>query len=261
VSRMIDQKPNSRPEAESGDVERLWSEYKSTGSIDAKNELLIHYIHLVRRIVRRMMPKYNNFNEYDDLVNCGVIGLIDAVEKFDLKHGVKFETYAVSRVRGEILDYMRAQDWAPSSLRKKISAISGAYEALEGQQGYPPSEQAVADSLDMPVAQVQKILAQTHVFNLVNFEDTLSSCYALNEVASSEDDIPENRLLDGELKNTLIDMIDSLPEKEKLVVTLYYYEELTLKEIADILLVSESRVSQIHSKVLTKMRARLQNFV
>lgn len=247
-----------QPEA---DISALWQQYKATGSAALREELLVHYIPLVKQIVRRMMPKYNNHNEYDDLVNCGVIGLIDAVEKFDLTHGVKFETYAMTRVRGEILDYMRAQDWAPSSLRKKINGIASVYEQLESQEGVQPTDQQVADAMGLSVTQVQKVMAKTHTFNLVNFEDTVSSFYAMNDVAASEEEIPENILLGKELRQVLAEMIEGLPEKEKLVISLYYYEELMLKEIAEIMEVSESRVSQIHSKVLGKLRTKLQKMM
>lgn len=254
---MLSQKVNT-PEIKEEELAALWEFYKTTGDVEAKNDLLLHYTGLVKRIVRRMMPKYNTYNDYDDLVNCGIIGLIDAVERYDLKHDVKFETYAMTRVRGEIMDYMRSQDWAPSSLRKKINAISAAYEKMEAVTGQTPTDEVVARELDMDASQVQKIQAQTHMFNLVNFEDTLSSCYAVNEVAAPEDEAPENVLMGKEMKKYLAQIIDELPEKERLVITLYYYEELMLKEIADILNVSESRVSQIHSKVLAKMRAKLQ---
>jgi len=241
------------------EIQQLWVAYKDTGDIEAKNELLLNYGYLVKWIVRRMMPKYNNYNEYDDLVSCGMLGLIDAVDKFELKHEVKFETYAVSRIRGEILDYMRSQDWAPPSLRKKISAITNAYEALEIQNQAPPSEQSVADSLNIPVEQVQKILAQTHMFNLVNFEDVLGgSGDSTSEISGPDDNTPEDELIESERKQLLAEVIDSLPEKERLVITLYYYEGLLLKEIAEMLGVTESRVSQIHSKVLAKMRTKLQ---
>lgn len=243
------------------DIDKLWRYYKDTGDLQAKNELLLHYIYLVKWTVRRMMPKYNSYNEHDDLVNCGVIGLIDAVEKFNLNHGVKFETYAGSRIYGEILDYMRAQDWAPPSLRKKINAVMRTYEALEARQQTPPSEETVADALNMPVSQVRKILSQTHMFNLVNFEDALSSSNAINEVSAPEENTPENTMLNKEMKKILADIINMLPEKERLVITLYYYEGLLLKDIAEILDVSESRVSQIHSKVLAKMRSKLQKII
>jgi len=240
---------------------QLWETFKSTGDIEAKNEILLNYGYLVKWIVRRMMPKYNNYNEYDDLVSCGMLGLIDAVDKFELKHEVKFETYAVSRIRGEILDYMRSQDWASPSLRKKISAITSAFESFESQNLGRPVDQDVADSLGMPVEQVHKILNQSHMFNLVNFEDALSSLNPEAEIRGQDDNAPEEELLEKEKKAVLAEVIDSLPEKERMVITLYYYEGLLLKEIADILQVTESRVSQIHSKVLAKMRQKLERVV
>jgi len=240
---------------------QLWVAFKDTGDMDAKNDLLLNYGYLVKWIVRRMMPKYNNYNEYDDLVSCGMLGLIDAVDKFELKHEVKFETYAVTRIRGEILDYMRSQDWASPSLRKKINAINTAYELYEAQNLNRSVDQDVADSLGMPVEQVHKILNQTHMFNLVNFEDALGSMNPEAEIRNQDEKTPEDDLLEKEKKQLLVEVIDSLPEKERMVITLYYYEGLLLKEIADILQVTESRVSQIHSKVLAKMRSRLEKVI
>ena len=240
---------------------QLWDAFKATGDIESKNELLLNYGYLVKWIVRRMMPKYNNYNEYDDLVSCGMLGLIDAVDKFDIRHEVKFETYAVSRIRGEILDYMRSQDWASPSLRKKISAITSAYETFESQNLGRPIDKDVATSLGMPVEQVHKILNQSHMFNLVNFEDALTSLNPEAEIRSQDENAPEEELLEKEKKELLAEMIDALPEKERMVITLYYYEGLLLKEIADILQVTESRVSQIHSKVLAKMRVKLEKVV
>ena len=243
------------------ELKRLWITYKGSGDIDAKNRLLLNYGYLVKWIVRRMMPKYNNYNEYDDLVSCGMLGLIDAVEKYELKHEVKFETYAVSRIRGEILDYMRSQDWASPSLRKKISAITSAYETFENANPGQQADQAVAESLNMPITQIHKILTQTHMFNLINFEDALNSSNPEAEIKSQDETTPEDELLKKEKKEQLTEVIDSLPEKERLVVTLYYYEGLLLKEIAEILQVTESRVSQIHSKVLAKMRTKLEKII
>ena len=240
---------------------RLWNVFKSTGDIEAKNEILLNYGYLVKWIVRRMMPKYNNYNEYDDLVSCGMLGLIDAVDRFELKHEVKFETYAVSRIRGEILDYMRSQDWASPSLRKKISAITSAYETYESMNPGRPVDQEVADSLGMPAEQVQKILTQTHMFNLVNFEDALNSGNPESEIGNKDENTPEEELLNKEKKELLTRAIEALPDKERLVISLYYYEGLLLKEIADILQVTESRVSQIHSKVLAKMRTKLEKVI
>jgi RNA polymerase sigma factor for flagellar operon FliA len=249
---------NSRIDPE--ELKQLWERYKETGDIETKNRILLNYGYLVKWIVRRMMPKYNNYNEYDDLVSCGTIGLIDAVDKFDLSQGVKFDTYAVPRIRGEILDYMRSQDWAPPSLRKKINAISRAYETYENTHPGEPDDKAVADSLNMPVEQVQKILTQTHMFNLVNFEDALSNSPNPEAELRAPDDItPEEELIKKEQKELLVELIDGLPEKERMVITLYYYEGFLLKDIAEMMQVTESRVSQIHSKVLMKMRAKLSD--
>jgi len=239
----------------------LWQSYKSNGDAVAKEELLLHYLGLVKYIVRRMMPKYSSFNEYDDLLNCGMLGLIDAVDKFDLQHGVQFETYASTRIRGEIIDYMRSQDWAPSSMRKKLNAISSAYEQLESRNGRHPTDDELAREVDMPVASVQKLMATNHMFNLVSFEDTLRTGFSATEIAAPEDETPENVLLRNETSKLLAEAIEMLPEKERLVITLYYYEDLLLRDIAELLGVTESRVSQIHSKALTKLRAKMQKVV
>lgn len=241
------------------ELDALWKKYKTKGDNATRELLLLRYVPLVKGIVGRMMPKYSGYNEYDDLVNCGVIGLIDAVEKYNPNVGVKFETYATTRIRGEIIDHMREQDWAPSSLRKRINDISEAHERLEYEMGRPPSDEEVAKSLGITLPQVQKAMAKTHAFNVVNFEDAVSSAYAGGtDIPAEEREMPEAALMDKEMKNALVSVISELPEKEKLVISLYYYEELMLKEIAEVLGVSESRVSQIHSKVLEKLKVKLK---
>lgn len=244
---------NKMPE----DIDRLWLDYKTSGDMNARDSLLMHYMYLVKWLVKRMMPKYNNHTEYDDLVSCGVLGLIDALDKFDLEHGVKFETYAVNRIRGEILDYMRSLDWAPVSLRKKISAINEVSETLERKGSEPPTESSIAQALNMPVSQVQNIMAQSHMFNLVSFEDALQALRESAEPQAPGALSPEDALMEKETMKLLAEVIDTLSEKERLVVTLYYHEGMLLREIAEILSVTESRVSQIHSNTLAKMRARL----
>ena len=239
------------------DVEKLWRDYKSSGSPELKNEITMHYLWLINATVRRMMPKYGKYNEYDDLINCGVLGLMDAVEKFDLNHGVKFEAYSALRIKGEILDYMRSQDWAPPSMRKKISAISKLYDNAENDSSIGDADTYVAQQMEMSEEQVQKVLAQSHMFNVMSFEDSIASVQAINSAPVDEESLPERKLMKKELKHALVETIDTLPEKERLVITLYYYEGLLLKEIADVLGVTESRVSQIHSKVLMKLKTKL----
>ncbi|MDR3310589.1 MAG: FliA/WhiG family RNA polymerase sigma factor [Oscillospiraceae bacterium] len=245
------------------ELNALWVRYKKDDDTAAKDELLLYYTYLIKWTVHRLMPKLGGYAERDDLFSCGIIGLMDAMEKFDLSQGFKFETYALPRVRGEIIDFIRSQDWAPASLRRKISAINEAYERLENETGETPSDRTVAESLDIPVSQVQKILGQQHVFSIVNFEDAVSSGgfpRAL-EVPDDGDKQPENSLMERELRESLAVAIEALPEKERLVITLYYYDGLLLREIADMLGITESRVSQIHSKALARMSVKLGKLV
>lgn len=234
-------------------VDTLWELYVQDKDPELKNQLLIHYVDLVKKIVRRLMPKYKEYNDSDDLVSCGIIGLIDALDKYDIKYGVKFETYATTRIRGEILDYMRKQDWAPASLRSKINRISQAAEILESRLGRSPMDREIAETVNMSVSEVQKLLEKTHMFNLMHFEDMVTDSFSTKKFADAEDDDPEAIAQNKETNRILAEIIDSLPEKERLVITLYYYEEMTLKEIAAILKVTESRVSQIHSKVVARI--------
>lgn len=243
------------------DIDRLWELYQADRDPEIKNQILTHYLFLVKNIVRRIMPKYKNYNESDDLISCGIIGLIDAVDKYDINYGVKFEIYAAARVRGEILDYMRRQDWAPPSLRKKINAVNQAYEELEGKSGRVPTEQEVADRVEMPVSEVRKVLNKAHMFNLMYFEDMITDTYAIGKAAEYGERDPAELAEKKEVSRILGEMIDGLPEKERLVISLYYYEEMTLKEISEILNVSESRVSQIHSKVLARLGYKLGKLI
>ncbi|MDR0904971.1 MAG: FliA/WhiG family RNA polymerase sigma factor [Oscillospiraceae bacterium] len=237
---------------------QVWREYADTRSIELRDKLTLSYTGLVKSLVRRMMPRYGAVAEYDDMISCGVLGLIDAVEKFDLKQNVKFETYAVTRVRGEILDFLRSQDWAPASLRRKISAVTDAYDLLEAQGDADVAEPKIAKMLDMTTEQVGKVLARAHMFNVLKFEDALGGSEdSIPEPRGSDDDIPENILLAKDNITRLAGIIEDLPERERQVVTLYYYEGLLLRDIAEVLGVTESRVSQMHSKIIAKMRDRL----
>lgn len=239
-------------------IDGLWQRYFDTGDGEAKQEIISHYLYLVNIVVKRLMPQYRDYSEKDELISCGVIGLIDAVNKFDPAFGVKFQTYATSRIRGEIIDYMRRQDWAPISLRKKISNIQDACEALEARLSHRPTEREIADYLGVKVSVVQKVLQKVHMFNLVYFESMLFEKETDEFSLFSQDD-PCQRMENEAMAETLKKLVDALPEREKMVVTLHYYEGMTMKNIANILQISESRVSQIHSRILLDMRLALEN--
>ncbi|MDL2220618.1 FliA/WhiG family RNA polymerase sigma factor [Eubacteriales bacterium OttesenSCG-928-N14] len=242
------------------DVGQLWQAYQANpdNNLEYKNELVLRYMHLVRSIVYRMLPTYEGYSNYDDLLSCGVLGLMDAISKYDAKREVKFEYYASMRIKGEIIDHIRKQDWAPSSLRRKIKQISDAYSALENQLERTPTDYELAEHLGMDDDELQRIMEKTHMFNVVHFESMLSDNYPLSNAIQDKDELPDERVENKELVSILGQMIDELPEKERLVVSLYYFEEMTLKEIAEVMGVSESRISQIHSKVILKLRNKMQ---
>ncbi len=236
----------------------IWNRYVNQPTLELKNELVLEYIYLVKCIVRRLMPTYEGYANYDDLLSSGVLGLIDAIDKYDASKEVKFEYYASMRIKGEIIDHIRKQDWAPSSLRRKIQAIGNAYVELENAFMREPTDEEVAQSLGMNQKQMQGILNKSHMFNVLHFEEQISEGQPIGNLVKDDKLTPEEQFEKKELKRILAELVDTLPEREKLVIALYYYEELTLKEIAGVLGVSESRVSQIHSKVILKLKTKMQ---
>lgn len=241
--------------------QELWKIYSETKDQSVKEQLIIEYADLVKYVAGRLSIYFGSNVEYDDLVGYGVFGLIDAIDKFDLSKKVKFETYASLRIRGAIIDAIREQDWAPRSLRKKCKELERAYYELENELGHSASDQEVADRLGITLDEFNKLLQEVNISQMISLEDYLEQNhetgldpFSMQREAGS----PEQRLEVIELKEILADTIDKLPEKEKMVVTLYYYEELTLKEISLIMNVSESRVSQLHTKAIMRMRGKLE---
>ena len=197
--------------------------------------------------------------EYDDLVGYGTFGLIDAIDKFDLMKGVKFETYASLRIRGAILDQIRKMDWIPRTLRQKQKKIELAYQKLELEQGRAGTDEEVAQLIGISVDEFLTWQNQTKITNLVSLDEFLEqgSEVKMDVGSSSQFEQPEKVMEKEEMKKALVETLQHLTENEKKVITLYYYEELTLKEISHILEVSESRVSQLHTKALQKMKQKL----
>lgn len=237
-------------------IDELWDQYFAGRDVEIKNRILTHYIYLVVGVVKRMMPQYREYCDKDDLINTGILGLIDAVDKFDRSFDVKFQTYAAIRIRGEILDYLRKQDWASNGLRRKINTIQSAYEKMEAQLNRSPTEKEVADHLGMREQEVIDALQKNQMFNVVNLESILFEKERESDGASDLHD-PYHVIENREMNEALHAAIQDLSQKERTVIVLYYYEGLTMKSIAEILGVTESRVSQIHSKTLLKMRKKM----
>ncbi|GHV09208.1 RNA polymerase sigma factor WhiG [Clostridia bacterium] len=247
-------------EKDGRETQALWDTFMKTRDVEARNDLVMHYVPLVKLVARRLLPTYHKHVEFDDLMGSGLLGLMDAVDKFDPAKEVKFETYASLRIRGEIIDQIRRQDWAPISLRQKIKRVENAYAELEGNLGRSVTEREVAAHLELPEDEIKKTLDESHTFNVMCLDEVLVDRMKSNELVSREE-TPEESLENSEMLNLLAKYIDTLTEKEKLVISLYYYEELTLKEIGLTLGVTESRVSQIHSKAMMTLRTRLSNAI
>ena len=242
---------------------KLWSEYAKKKSPDIREKLIIEYAGLIKVVAGRLSMYLGYTVEYDDLVGYGTFGLIDAIDKFDCLKGVKFETYASLRIRGAILDQIRKMDWIPRTLRQKQKKIEMAEQKLEAVYGRPGTEEELANELEISVEELINWQNQTKMNNLVSLDEFLEqgSEVKVDINTSSHFDQPEKVMEREELKVLLAETLESLTENEKKVILFYYYEELTLKEISKILEVSESRVTQLHTKALQKMRLKLGNNV
>lgn len=241
----------------------LWGCYKTNKNVEIRNEIVLQYTGLVRRIVLRFKGSYSNFGQLDDMVNQGIIALIDAVEKFDPDLGNKFETFASLKIKGAIIDFMRKQDWVPRNQRNLAKELDEIYNELYAQRGYEPTKQEMADRMGVSLTHLDKILQQRHNSIILSYEEAINEKMMIASpliVNDSDKDSPESGLLYDELKEKLMEAIDHLNEKERLVVSLYYYENLKLREIAEVMNITESRVSQIHSAAIIKMKNKLVNY-
>lgn len=240
---------------------RLWEEYSKSRTSSNREKIILEYAELVK-IVAGRLSMYLGYNvEYDDLVGYGIFGLIDAIDKFDYSKGVKFETYATLRIRGAILDQIRKMDWLPRTYRQKQKKIDLAYQKLEAKLGRIATDEELAEELEITVKELTTWQNQTKISSLVSLDEYFEhgSDVPVDANENSHYVQPEKLVVRNELKEVLLESLESLTEKEKKVIILYYYEELTLKEISLTLEVSESRVSQLHTKALQKMRSKMGN--
>ncbi|GAB2910398.1 RNA polymerase sigma factor WhiG [Streptomyces mayteni] len=245
-------------------LDELWRSYKTSGDERLREQLILHYSPLVKYVAGRVSVGLPPNVEQADFVSSGVFGLIDAIEKFDPGRSIKFETYAITRIRGAMIDELRALDWIPRSVRQKARAIERAYATLEASLRRTPSESEVAEEMEISLEELHGVFSQLSLANVVALEellhaggeggDRLSLMDTLEDTAA---DNPVEVAEDRELRRLLARAVNTLPDREKTVVTLYYYEGLTLAEIGEVLGVTESRVSQIHTKSVLQLRAKL----
>lgn len=244
-------------------IARLWADYKATRGQEPRDRLIVHYSPLVKYVAGRVAVGLPQNIEQSDLVSYGVFGLIDAIEKFDTSRNIKFETYAIARIKGAIIDELRSIDWVPRSVRAKARSIEKAYAKLEAKLLRTPTDAEIAEEMGISEPELHAIFNQVSFVGIVALDEMLAVSGERGEVATLGDTIPDKG--EGpvaayeveEMKQILAGAINRLGDREKIVLTLYYYEGLTLAEIGEVLGVTESRVCQIHTKAVLQLRGRL----
>lgn len=244
--------------------EELLQMYKETDSLEIKQELVMRYIYLVKSIALQMRDIYVSFAQIDDIINEGVIAIMSAIDKFDLDKNVKFETYIAKRIKGMVIDLARKHDWVPRSTRKNSRDIEEAATALYNRLGYHPSVQEVADYLNITPEKYQDSMRKAALFNILSLDMVLAEAQenkcGIRLPQSAEREQPENQFLRKEMVETLAEGVGKLKENEQLVISLYYIDELNMRQIASVLQVSEPRISQIHTNAIKKLKKYMQNF-
>ena len=229
-----------------------------------KNDAVImKYAPLIKYIATRIAARLPMHIEIQDLINSGVLGLMDAIEKFDPEKGVKFETYAEYRIKGAILDSLRAMDWVPRSVRKVATLLENTYADLEKKLGRPARDEEVAEAMDVEVEKLHKIMSRVSHVSMVSLErDNKNGTQTslLDRLVNPDSASGFQKIDVEELREVLAESVERLPEKEQVVVSLYYYNEMTMKEIGKVLKLTESRVSQIHTKAVLRLRGKLRKF-
>ncbi len=246
------------------ELRELWRRYKDDDDEQARERLVVAYSPLVKFIAGRMAAGLPSHVEESDLISYGLLGLIGAIERFEPDRDIKFETYAVARVKGAIIDELRSLDWVPRSVRARARDIERAHAALEGKLGRAPTDEEMAEKLELEVEEFRDALLQIANSSVLALDDLWtfadpeggSQISVLDTIQDPNAVDPFGEAEASEVKDRLADAIESLPERERLVVALYYYENLTLREIGEVLGVTESRVSQLHTKAVIGLRSR-----
>lgn len=245
-------------------LEQVWKNYRETKDLKFRDDLLLFYAPLVKYVAGKISIGLPKSIDISDLISYGIFGLIDAIEKFDIDRKIKFETYAIPRIKGAIYDELRNQDWIPRSIRTRAKQIEKTYVELENRLQRVPSENEVAKELNITLEQMEDVLSQINSFFVIAFEDVVNisnsrdeSMQVVNMIKDESQDDPLTSIESEEVRNFLKVAISKLNDKEKSIISLYYYEGLTLKEIGDVLGITESRVSQIHSKLILRLRGYL----
>jgi RNA polymerase sigma factor for flagellar operon FliA len=245
------------------DTHSLWREYRRNGDPKVRDRLILTYAPLVKYVAGRLGSGLPAHVDDDDLVSYGLLGLIGAIERFDPDRDIKFETYAIARIKGSIIDELRSMDWVPRSVRSRARQIERAIGELEARLGRAPTDEEIAGKVGISQEELDESLSEISRTSIAALDELWTVSAGGDQIAlidTIEDEQgpnPQSALAETEIKEAIGEAIARLPEREKLVVTLYYYEELTLREIGEVLGVTESRVSQLHTKAILRLKARL----
>lgn len=242
----------SSNQSQADETMELWLAYQQSRKVETREKLIGRYLPLVKLVASRLAISLPQYVDKDDLISNGFFGLLDAIEKYDPLRGIKFETYAVVRIRGSMLDAIRAQDWVPVSIRQKAKHYEQTLAQLENQLGRSATDEEIAAALGITITELYTLINQLNISTIIPLEEFIKTETSSNHLVNPSDQIEIE-----EVKQGLARAIDKLPEKEKLVVALYYYEGLTLKEISLILKLSEARISQLHTKSIFRLRGAL----
>jgi RNA polymerase sigma factor for flagellar operon FliA len=242
------------------DIQQVWLAYRANGEVDLRNRLVERYLSLVKYNAERIWARLPDGVELDDLISSGTFGLMDAIDAFDLNRGVKFETYCVPRIRGAMLDELRTMDWVPRLVRSKASRMEEARKGLEASLGRPPRPDELAEKLGIPIEQLREHIGEATAVGLVSLNkkwyetDSYKDVREIDILEDKKAEDPTHRLQNGDLMRLVT---KGLNRNERLIIILYYYEDMTMKEIGATLDLSESRVSQMHSSIVSRLQAQL----
>lgn len=242
----------------------LMDRYKETGDLQLRNQLVMHYSYVAQTVAVQMRGISANYAQMEDIVNQGILTLIDCVEKFEPAKGIQFKSYAFMRVRGAVIDFVRKQDWLPRRVRVTAKNIAAAHDKLCNEYMREPTQQEIADYLGIGIDTLNKNYGEISNSVMLSFEGIVQNISQSGEMLENfldEESVPENSIFKQELRETLREAIESLSERERLVITLYYYEHLKLSDIAKVLKVSDQRVSQINSKAVLKLKNKMEKYM
>lgn len=241
-------------------VHKWWNEFKKKGSQEAKKDLIEHYLPVVKITVSRILSGLPSHIHPDDLISAGVSGLIDAVDHFNEESKTKFESFANFRIHGSIIDELRAMDWVPRSVRNKARKLQAAYSILERKLGRSATDTEVAEFMNLGIQEFEDLLNETKSVTMISLHSPVKKgdhTQFSEIIADNKDKMPFYVMQKKDRKKLIVDAINGLPKQERVVLTLYYYEEMNFKEIGEVLGVTESRVSQIHTKAIFRLKGKL----